>query len=75
MFAEDGPRRCGSTAYWPHRLPTVSISAGGPAATGRADTVPTGWEVVVDLARRVAALEGDDAGDDPAVWYQQRLGE
>lgn len=34
--------------------------------------IPTGWEVVKDLIRRVAILEGklDDCADDPANWYR-----
>jgi hypothetical protein len=39
----------------------------------RAAGVPTGWEVVEDLVRRVAAADGEAAAklvnDDPAGWY------
>jgi hypothetical protein len=37
--------------------------------------LPTGWDVVTDLVRRVAAAEGDDAGTDPQQWYADKFGE
>jgi hypothetical protein len=36
--------------------------------------IPTGWQIVEDLVRRIAAVEGADVGDDPAAWYQVRFG-
>lgn len=36
--------------------------------------VPSGWNLMVDLVRRLAALHGEDAEPDPISWYQQRLG-
>jgi len=38
----------------------------------RAAGIPTGWEVVVDLVRKVALLEGADPGTDPAAWWHKR---
>jgi SIR2-like domain len=40
----------------------------------RAAGVPTGWEVVLDLVRKVALLEGTDPGPDPAAWWHGRTG-
>lgn len=40
----------------------------------RASGIPTGWEVVLDLTRKIAKLEGADCEPDPAVWYQQKHG-
>lgn len=37
--------------------------------------IPTGWMIVEDLVRRIAAVEGADVGDDPTAWYQGRFGE
>src|SRR6266516_2421075 len=34
--------------------------------------IPTGWEVVVDLIRKVATLEGEDCEPDPAAWFKQK---
>lgn len=43
----------------------------------RAAGIPTGWEVMLDLIGRIAALEGVDAlaAADPVVWYQNRFGD
>ncbi|MBI3849991.1 MAG: SIR2 family protein [Verrucomicrobia bacterium] len=37
----------------------------------RASEIPTGWEVVLDLIRKVAKLEGEDCEPDPAAWFKQ----
>lgn len=44
------------------------------SGTSRAGQIPTGWEVTLDLVRRVAAAAGADAGADPAKWYTDRFG-
>jgi hypothetical protein len=36
----------------------------------RASGIPTGWEVVLDLIRKLAKLEGQDCEPDPATWYR-----
>jgi hypothetical protein len=41
----------------------------------RAARIPTGWEVVLDLVRKLAAVEGEDCEPDPATWYSARFGE
>lgn len=40
----------------------------------RAAEIPTGWEILLDLTRRLAVALGDDAGDDPALWFRNRFG-
>ena len=40
----------------------------------RSAGIPTGWEVVQDLIRRVAILEKADPEPDPAAWYESRFG-
>jgi hypothetical protein len=37
--------------------------------------IPTGWDVVLDLVRKVALLVGEDCEPDPAGWYQSKYGE
>lgn len=32
--------------------------------------IPTGWEVVLDLIRRLAVLVGEECGTDPASWFK-----
>ena len=41
----------------------------------RAAQIPTGWEITLDLTRRVAALEGMNPQPDWAAWHQKRFGE
>ena len=40
----------------------------------RAAQIPTGWDIVLDLVRRIASTEGLECGDAPAEWYRQRHG-
>ena len=40
----------------------------------RSAQVPTGWDVTLDLVRRVAALSSTDAGSDPSQWYESTYG-
>jgi len=41
----------------------------------RAAGIPTGWEIVLDLIRKVAAALGEEPQPDPETWYHQRFGE
>jgi hypothetical protein len=36
--------------------------------------VPTGWEVALDIARKVAATRGDNPEPDPAIWFEGTFG-
>jgi SIR2-like domain len=38
----------------------------------RPSAIPTGWEVVLDLIRKVARLEGEDCEPDPAAWFKEK---
>jgi hypothetical protein len=37
----------------------------------RSSGIPTGWEIVLDLIKKIAAIEGKECGDDPAAWYME----
>ena len=37
--------------------------------------IPTGWDIVLDLVRQVAALQGKNCGAEPEKWYEQEHGE
>ncbi|MCW3100205.1 MAG: hypothetical protein JWL77_5823 [Chthonomonadaceae bacterium] len=37
----------------------------------RSSGIPTGWEIVGHLIRQIAALQGEDCGDDPYRWYTE----
>lgn len=41
----------------------------------RAAGIPTGYQVVLDLIRRIAAVEHEDPGPDPEAWFQTHFGE
>src|SRR5258706_11787347 len=41
----------------------------------RAAQIPTGWEITLDLIRRVATAEGAPPQEDWAAWYRERTGE
>jgi len=51
---------------------TTAILLG--AGVSRAAQIPTGWDVVVDLIRRVAAAGGEDPAD-PVGWWAERQGD
>ena len=36
--------------------------------------VPTGWDVVLELIRRLAIAECEDPGADPPEWFRQKYG-
>ena len=38
----------------------------------RSAQVPTGWEILLDLIRRVAAVEGSNCDPDPVAWYREK---
>lgn len=45
------------------------------SGVSRAARIPTGWEVVLDLVRKLAAAQGADCEPDPATWFQAQYGE
>ena len=40
----------------------------------RAAEIPTGWEITLDLVRRIATAEGVEEQDDWEKWYLEREG-
>src|SRR5436305_10385121 len=41
----------------------------------RSSGIPTGWDIVIDLIKKVAALYNEDASADPEGWYRQKFNE
>lgn len=41
----------------------------------RAAKIPTGWEITLELVKRVAVLKGAETSGDPAAWYKAETGE
>lgn len=44
------------------------------SGVSRSAGIPTGWEVLLDLIRKMAAIEGVEAAD-PESWYRDRFGQ
>jgi hypothetical protein len=44
------------------------------SGVSRSTGIFTGWEIVLDLVRRVASLKGEDCEPDPAAWYSRTFG-
>jgi len=36
--------------------------------------IPTGWEITIDLIRKVAAATGEECGSNPDAWYKSKYG-
>ena len=63
-----------SLAFAIHSNPGVYACLLG-SGISRAAEIPTGWEIVLDLLRKLAYLEDEDCEPDPAAWYKDRFGE
>lgn len=44
------------------------------SGVSRSAGIPTGWEVVLDLIRKLARLTGEDCEPDPALWFKEKFG-
>jgi len=42
------------------------------SGVSRASGIPTGWDVILDLIRKVAKIVGEDCEPDPAEWYRKK---
>lgn len=45
------------------------------SGVSRSAGIPTGWDVVLDLVRKIVMLVGEDCEPDPAGWYRAKYGE
>lgn len=61
-------------AFALHENPGVFALVIG-SGLSRAAAIPTGWEITLDLVRRVALAQGASEQDDWAAWYRQTHGE
>ena len=57
-----------SLAISVHKSPGVYALLLG-SGISRAASIPTGWDIVLDLIKKVAILEGEDCSLQPDVWY------
>ncbi len=44
------------------------------SGVSRAAGIPTGWEITLDLVRKLAALHKENAEPDPEHWYRDKFG-
>ena len=44
------------------------------SGVSRASDIPTGWEVTLDLVRKLATLQGEDPDPAPEAWYHEKYG-
>ena len=44
------------------------------SGVSRAARIPTGWEITIELVRKVAALQGANCEPDPAGWFLKTTG-
>lgn len=45
------------------------------SGVSRGAEIPTGWEVIEDLIRKLAEADGEDPGPEPAEWYRDEYGD
>lgn len=45
------------------------------SGVSRSAKIPTGWEVTVDLTRKLAKLKGQNCDPEPEAWYRAAFGE
>ena len=57
-----------------HHSPGVHAILVG-SGLSRSAGIPTGWEITLDLIRRLAALDGVTEHDDWAKWYRDKYSE
>lgn len=44
------------------------------SGVSRASQIPTGWDIVLDLIRKLSQTRGADCGSDPLAWYRGEFG-
>lgn len=63
-----------SLAYSMHKGPGIYAALLG-SGVSRSAGIPTGWDVTLDLVKRVAQMHREDCGSDPERWYMDKHGE
>ncbi len=53
-----------------HGVYAVLLGSG----VSRAAKIPTGWEITLDLIRKLAAVHGEECGSEPERWYLEKFG-
>jgi hypothetical protein len=63
-----------SLAFSIHSNPGVYAVLLG-SGVSRAAGIPTGWDIVLDLTRKLSTLCGESCEPDPEAWYRTKFGE
>ena len=63
-----------SLAFSVHSNPGVYALLLG-SGVSRAARIPTGWEITLDLIRKLAAASGESAEPNPETWFEEKYGE
>ena len=69
-LADDYLTRLSFSIYENRGVYALMIGSG----LSRAAEIPTGWEITLDLIRRVAMVQGEDQQTDWAAWYRETKG-
>ena len=48
----------------------VLLGSGASRSAG----IPTGWEITLDLVRKLSELDGESGNSDPESWYRSKFG-
>ena len=63
-----------SLAFSMHSNPGVYALLLG-SGVSRSAQIPTGWEITLDLIRKLAATSNESAEPDPETWFEKKYGE
>lgn len=70
LLANDPMTQLGFSLYENKGVFAVLLGSG----LSRAADIPTGWEITIDLIRRIALAQGMDEQPDWPAWYRERTG-
>lgn len=45
------------------------------SGVSRSAGIRTGWDITLDLVRKLAQMQDEDCGSDPDLWYRERFGQ
>ena len=63
-----------SLAFSVHSNPGIYAVLLG-SGISRAAGIPTGWDIILDLIKKLARLSGEPCEPDPEAWYRAKFGE
>ena len=61
-----------SLAFSIHANPGIYAVLVG-SGISRSAKIPTGWDITLELVRKLAVITGEDCGDDPEGWYRTKF--